>query len=63
MMFKLCTLKHSIITFKVAKELPNMYYQVSYGRVGIKRGTWNGMERWNGIWNGTPIGKKNLKDT
>ena len=26
-------------------------------RVGIKRGTWNGMERRNGIWNGTSNGK------
>ena len=21
-------------------------------RYAVKRGTWNGMERWNGIWNG-----------
>ena len=28
--------------------------------VGVKRGTWNGMERRNGIWNGTPTVKIRL---
>ena len=47
-----------------SNKLQLLYLSVQQSQwVGIKRGTWNGMERWNGIWNATPNGKKNLKDT